>query len=513
MMSPRSKNEDYWAGRKEWQMYQYMEDAEKTAREIKKAYDKASRYLSHEADRIFERFRKKHSLTEAEARRLLNTLHDSASIDELKVALEEASGDDKAQILAELESPAYQYRLERLRQLQNEIDRMMKDIYGQERDISTSFYVDLANESYYRSMYEIQQRTGVGFSFNSLDDKVIDRMLKSTWSGANYSERIWKNTQALAKDLKEELLMNLLTGRTEREAAAVLAKKFGQSVFNARRLVRTESCFIAEQMEMESYKACGIRHYIYLATLDLRTSAICRKLDHKRFSVDKQQPGVNCPPMHPWCRSTTIADIDDKELEEMKRWSRNPETGRGENVSGNMSYEEWYNKYVAKNPKALAKEKMLKNKASDKKQYEKYRQILGNDVPGSFEKLQEMKYNDTKKWNQIKKKAAVYSEIDKKDWSEDFKNKSKRAYDQYEKKGVTLSAHALSRLPRLDRFPEIKEADVLDLLGGEPNYRNGNDKMIYFSEEKQLAVVKNKNSGDIVSFVRRKKIKEEWEDV
>lgn len=515
MMNREKKNNVYWVRRKEWRMYKYMEEAEKTAEEIKKAYDKAARYLSHEADRIFERFRKKHSLTEVEARRLINSLHDSTSLNALKTALKNAGGDDKAAILAELESPAYQYRLERLQQLQNGIDRMMKDVYHQERDVSTSFYADLANESYYRSIFDIQQQTGLGFSFAHLDSKVIDKLLKSTWSGVNYSRRIWNNTQTLAKDLKEELLVNLLTGRTEQETAAILANKFNQSVFNARRLVRTESCFVAEQMEMESYKECGVHQYIYLATLDLRTSDICRELDHKRFPVAKQQPGVNCPPMHPWCRSTTICDITSEELAHMRRRARNLVTGRNETVPGDMSYQQWYDIYVSAKPEAQTKERMLRNRVSDQKQYERYRQVLGDDVPESFEKFQEMKYNDTEKWTRMKKKAGVYSEIDKKEWSEDFKNKSRLAYQRFEKKGISLSAHALSRLPRLNKkgFSEIKEADVLALLDEKPNYKDGDGKMVYFSAKKQLAVVKNKNSGDIVSFVRRKKVKEGWEDV
>lgn len=329
-------------------MFEFMDGAEQAAQEIQKVYYKASRYLSHESDKIFERFRRKHSLTEAEARQLLNSLYDSTSIEALKKALEGASSEDKAAILAELESSAYQYRLERLRQLQNEIDRLMREVYQQERDISTSFYVDLANESYYKSIYDIQRNTGLGFSFNILDSKVVDQLLKSTWSGVNYSDRIWKNTQALARDLKEELLIDLLTGRTEREAAEILANKFGQTYLNARRLVRTESCYVAVQMDMRSYEDCGIDTYIFVATLDLRTSTVCRGLDGKRFRVSEQQPGKNCPPMHPWCRSTTICDVSDEDLAEMRRRARDPETGKTYTVPANMTYQEWYGKYVEK---------------------------------------------------------------------------------------------------------------------------------------------------------------------
>lgn len=335
----------YWERRKAQEMFDYMAKAEDAADEISQAYLKASRYISLEMDQIFERFIRKHNLPENEARRLLGMLHDPTSFDELKDALRAGDG-IKADILAELESPAYQARLERLKQIQNDLDRTMREVYRQEKARSTSHYVDLANEAYYRSIFDIQQRTGLGFSFNSIDPKTIDRVINSKWSGANYSSRIWNNTQALAKDVKEELLINLLTGRTEREAAEIIRNKFGQGASNARRLVRTESCNLATQIDMESYKECGIDTYIYVATLDLKTSQLCRELDGKRFKVSDQQPGINCPPMHPWCRSTTICDITDGELAQMERRARDPETGKTKTVPANMTYQKWYDQNV-----------------------------------------------------------------------------------------------------------------------------------------------------------------------
>lgn len=326
-----------------------MEKAEDAADEISQVYLKASRYISLEMDQIFERFVRKHKLSENEARRLLGMLHDTTSIEDLKEALRAGNG-VKAEILAELESPAYQARLERLQQLQNDLDRTMREVYRQEKARSTSHYVDLANEAYYRSIFDIQQYTGLGFSFDGIDPKVIDRVINSKWSGANYSSRIWNNTQALAKDVKEELLINLLAGRTEREAAEIIGNKFGQGASNARRLVRTESCNLATQMDMASYEECGIDTYIYVATLDLRTSSQCRELDGKRFNVSEQQPGKNCPPLHPWCRSTTICDITDEELAQMKRRAREPKTGKTKTVPANMTYKQWYEQNVKDQP-------------------------------------------------------------------------------------------------------------------------------------------------------------------
>lgn len=64
----------YWERRKAQDMFHYMAGAEQTADEISKLYLKASRQISLELDQIFERFQKKHHLSEAEARQMLNQI-------------------------------------------------------------------------------------------------------------------------------------------------------------------------------------------------------------------------------------------------------------------------------------------------------------------------------------------------------------------------------------------------------------------------------------------------------
>lgn len=157
---------------------------------------------------------------------------------------------------------------------------------------------------------------------------------------------------------------------------------------------------------------------------------------------------------------------------------------------------------------------MIRNADRDSKQYYRYRNILGDDV-GSLADFRQMKYNEPKKFSVLKKKVDTYSDIDKKEWSSEFKQKSKDAYVRFEKEGIYLSVHALSRLPRLNKpgYPSIEESDVLTIVRGNPNYSEGESKLIFFDLGKQLVVVKNKETDDIVSIVRRKMPKEVWERV
>lgn len=157
---------------------------------------------------------------------------------------------------------------------------------------------------------------------------------------------------------------------------------------------------------------------------------------------------------------------------------------------------------------------MIRNATRDSNQYERYKSVIGDSV-GNLADFRQMKYNDPEGFDILKKKVDAYSEINKKAWSDDFKQKSKDAYDRFADNEIYMSVHALSRLPRLNKpgLPEVSEEELIKFISGAPKYTEGENKLIYFDSERQLVAVKNKNTGDIVSVVRRKNPKEVWQDV
>lgn len=157
---------------------------------------------------------------------------------------------------------------------------------------------------------------------------------------------------------------------------------------------------------------------------------------------------------------------------------------------------------------------MIRNATRDSNQYSRYKSIIGNSV-GSLADFRQMKYNDPEKFGILKKKVETYSDINKKTWSDDFKQRSKDAYDHFADNEIYMSVHALSRLPRLNKpgLPEISEEELIKFISGAPKYTEGENKLIYFDSEWQLVAVRNKSTGDIVSVVRRKNPKEVWQDV
>ena len=151
----------------------------------------------------------------------------------------------------------------------------------------------------------------------------------------------------------------------------------------------------------------------------------------------------------------------------------------------------------------------------DLKQHQEYRAVLGKDIPKDFAKFRGLKYNDPKKWNIMKKTKHTFSEIDRKNWTDEFKLKSKEAFIRFRNHDIIFSTHALGRLPRLNKpgLPQVTENDLIRFVSGKPAYKEGDNKVVYFSGEQQLAVIRNTDTGDIVSVVRRKSPKEGWIDV
>ena len=153
----------------------------------------------------------------------------------------------------------------------------------------------------------------------------------------------------------------------------------------------------------KTFYEVGIEKYQYVAALSERTCDICGPLDGQVFKTADIQEGVNYPTMHPRCRCTTTIVMDYN-----TRSARNPITGKSEYIDGDVTYNEWRKNMSPQEKQAFdLKQLKIKNKSSDKKQYEQYKEVLGvKNVGRSFDKWQEMKYNKTeenvKRYDELK---------------------------------------------------------------------------------------------------------------
>lgn len=403
----------YWERRQAEAMVGYMQTAEDAAAEIARAYEASAAYMNGQLEGIFQRFAGQYGLSDASARRILRQVKDLRSLDSLRSAVE-ASGENADELLAEMNSPAYAARMRRWEDMQESLDDVMRNVYGYERGQNEACYRDIAGRAYTDTIEGVEEQVGFGFSFAQVNPEEIDTVMNTPFLGANYSQRIWGNTQAVADSVREELLVGVMTGKSEREMAQAITERFGVGASNARRLIRTESAFVSGEMQARAYEECGAEKYEFVAVLDMRTSEICQKLDGKVFELKDKEVGVNYPPMHPYCRSTTIIHLDDDVEEELegRRIARNPETGRNEYVPADMTYEEWEadqrEQYGDEAINQARREAATSRYTpSNQEQFERYRNVLGNRAGNTFEEFMDIKYNRPEEWADLKRRYRV----------------------------------------------------------------------------------------------------------
>ena len=388
----------YWERRAARDMYERMETAEEAAERIRKLYVEASKYLSEEALKIFEKFVREQMLTEREARALLNIVQNPRSFKGILARISlNLTAERREKLKSWLESA--DFRIDKLANVQAQIDEILSVLYDKTKGEMDGAFSDIIKDTWLHTNFNLQKRVGVGLKTPTLSKEDVEKLLSVQWNGKNYSERLWGNTEELSEALKEELSLGFLTGKTEHEMAQAIEARFGKGYNAARRLVRTEACYLSNQIQLETYKRTGVTKYIYVAVLDLRTSEICRELDGKTFNVEAAEPGVNFPPMHPWCRSTTIAWLPDRIRATMKRRAYDPATGRTMTIPANMTYKEWYEKYVEGAEPSVTKEYADRNLTRE--QYERY--VNRGVFDGTYEDFIKMK-SDKEAWAKYKDK-------------------------------------------------------------------------------------------------------------
>lgn len=405
------KNIKYWEMREARNMYKDMQLAEDCAKELSVIYSKAAIYTAKQIEGIFNRFASKHHLTRDEAINLLSEA-DSRDFEKLLEAYKNKTGAQKREVLAELEAPAYKNRMKRLDDIDKSINRLINAVASKERDAIDKTMRKVYESSYHHAVYEAARMSGLDLQTGPIDEGALETILKKKWSGQNYSERVWNNTQKVADAIKEELMIGALTGKTGKEMTDSINEQFLSGRNNARRLVRTESSYIHNEAHFQAYMDYGIEEYRFVATLDLRTSQICREKDGSVYRVNDKKIGVNAPPMHPWCRSTTIMNLDDETMHNLERFARDPVTGERMKIPADETYKEWHKRMVEKHGAEAINtaEKSIKNYSSDKKQQKKYRSSFDKENM-SLSQLEFQKSKNKNKEDSKNKKKEVLKNL------------------------------------------------------------------------------------------------------
>ena len=344
------KNSKYWAERfevLESAMNRYGQDA---YRQIEPAFDRALREIDQSIEKWLNRIAVNNQISLADARKLL----DAGQLEEFKWTVEDyiKYGQENAinqQWMKQLENASAKFHISKLEAMRVETQNALEKAFGNYTDEVDNMAKKVLENGYYRSIFEVQKGTGVGWDIASLNEDKLKRIISKPWAtdGENFSSRIWKSKTEMVNQLHNELTRNCILGKAPDEAVRDMTQYVKKSVKNAKnaagRLVMTEEAYFSAEAQREAFKELGVGEYEIIATLDSRTSEVCQDMDGRVFPMSQYEPGATAPPFHPWCRTTTAPHFDD--LGEYERAARD-KNGKTYYVPADMKYSEWKKSFI-----------------------------------------------------------------------------------------------------------------------------------------------------------------------
>lgn len=164
--------------------------------------------------------------------------------------------------------------------------------------------------AYYRALKQQAGILGDTLQVASTDVKAI---VLAPFQNSNWSRRLWRDMRKTRIQVQRAVTHVIIRGRHPYEFVKELRKKSGNSTYEIRRLLITETArvqTIATKQHMLENQGPDAE-YKYVAKLDSKTTKTCRGLNGKVFKVKDMKPGVNAPPMHPFCRSSVVPYVGD----------------------------------------------------------------------------------------------------------------------------------------------------------------------------------------------------------
>lgn len=310
-------NSNYWEKRALENKLSAIENEEDYLRRISSIYDHANKQIDEKLAKVYARYAKENNLTLEEAYK------------QLPKKMETEYKNDVMDYVNKAKDPSYkQYLLNQsimhkhsvLDQLRTEMRSVIYDIDMEET--GGKFLEKIFTDSNYRAQYSNNEE-----AFAKVDKQKIQNLLNENWSGGgNFSELIWKDREKLVKALDDIVMKGLATGDNYDKMSDKLAKRMDTSKSNAKRLIMTESARMENEGLLSYYERIGAKQLIFVATLDMKTSEICRAMDGTIIDIENAKIGLNAPPLHPYCRSVISPHYEGNEPGD--RVYRDVETGK-----------------------------------------------------------------------------------------------------------------------------------------------------------------------------------------
>ena len=345
---PNNSSLEYWKKRYEEEMERAMHQADGPKKDLRKYADTVIRRLEKDINDWYQRYANENGMSLADAKKQL----DARELKAFNMDLEEYRAIAERDELSEehkkmLKQASARQQLDRVQELYINTAQELESWAKYQDSTISDLLSNVYESSNYRTAWMTQSMKGQYDMYAQVDHRTIQRIIDSPWApdGKNFSARIWDNRKQLATSLQNDFIQALVAGDGTATMSEAIAKRMNTSYNNANRLVETELARVHSQAFMDCMSELDVDAVEILATLDNKTSPICRRMDGKYVQCKDAKPGITIPPFHCHCRSTTVPYIP--AVYGSERAARDPKTGKTVFVDGELDYGEWKKRYIS----------------------------------------------------------------------------------------------------------------------------------------------------------------------
>ena len=293
----------YWQKRQQQLSKQLEKDEEKLKKRLSSYFDTeyrklekqiAAYYKQYGTDNVIQYRRLMESLPDADKRLLIEQMDEFAK-----------KYPEYAHLLPVRESI---YKLNRLEGLQYSVRMQQLEIGAVENEQITEHL----NRQAMRGANAAAETMGFGKNFYSGNPDITKLFVNIPWSnGENFSQKIWNNTTKLANYLNSDIAQAIARGDSYDRLVRRVRERFSSVSRNdAYRLIYTEGTYVMAESTIQPFTE-DFEKYRLSTVGDGKVCDICRGVSEETFDIADRQPGVNFPPLHPWCRCSWKIEVDD----------------------------------------------------------------------------------------------------------------------------------------------------------------------------------------------------------
>ena len=270
-------------------------------RVLTQIYQESFDRMQREIDGFYMRYAGKEGLTKQEAMKRVAEMDVTKFNDKAAKAVREK--DFSPETNKWLRTYNLKSKVSRLELLKSELALEIQNLTAEANEVFDKARID-------EYLNEYKRQAGIlGISSSGAKNR-MQAILDTDFYGQNFSARVWGNL-GLRATLQRDVFGSLNRVFTDmmgyKQEMKRLAKKYGTSEQNAKRLLKTEIARINADTQLTMLKDNDFTHVIFVA--ERGACNICGPLDQKAIPIEDVEKGVNMYPMHPSCRCSAYGHI------------------------------------------------------------------------------------------------------------------------------------------------------------------------------------------------------------